>query len=108
MNDFDKSKNDSDKRNSNNVQSGTESMDTTNGTALEHSEVADVAMSENLLGKRAISEVEVSTDGDSTGSGTVPAPKKGTGKPASRARKATPSESTRRPPLSSSLSRRSR
>ena len=50
MNDFDKSKNDSDKRNSNNVQSGTESMDTTNGTAVEHSEVADVAMSENLLG----------------------------------------------------------
>ena len=72
------------------------------------SEVTDVAMSESRLGKRVFSDVETSTDGDSTGSGATPAPMKGTGKPTSRVKKVASSESARKAPTPSPLSRRSR
>lgn len=49
---------------------------------------ADVTMDASILGKRAISEVV--TDGESSGKGAAPAPKKGSG---NRSKKATPSES---------------
>ena len=98
------SKNDTDKRSSNNDsvqrtgnsndQNDIESMDATSGTVPDSaSEVTDVAMSDSRLGKRVFSDVEPSTDGDSTGSGAIPAPKKGRGKPTSRVKKVASSES---------------
>ena len=112
------SKNDTDKRSSNNDsvqrtgnsndQNDIESMDATSGAVLDSaSEVTDVAMSDSRLGKRVFSDVETSTDGDSTGSGAIPAPKKGTGKPTSRVKKVASSESARKGLTPSPLSRRS-
>ena len=78
----------------NNDQNDIESMDATSGAVLDSaSEVTDVAMSESRLGKRVFYDVETSTDGNSTGSGATPAPKKGTGKPTSRVKKVASSES---------------
>jgi len=92
----------------NNDQNDIECMDATSGAVLDSaSEVTDVAMSESRLGKRVFSDVETSTDGDSTSSGATPAPKKGTGKP-SRVKKVASSESARKTPTPSPLSRRSR
>ena len=93
----------------NNDQNDIESMDATSGAMLDSaSEVTDVAMLESRLGKRVFSDVETSTDGDSTGLGATPAPKKGTGKPTSRVKKVASSESARKAPTPSPLSRRSR
>ena len=93
----------------NNDQNDIECMDATSGAVLDNaSEVTDVAMSESRLGKRVFSDVETSTDGDSTGSGATAAPKKGTGKPSSRVKKVASSESARKTPTPSPLSRRSR
>ena len=84
-------------------------MDATSGAVLDSaSEVTDVAMSESRLGKRVFSDVETSTDGDSTGSGAIPAPKKGTGKPTSRVKKVASSECARKGLTPSPLSCRSR
>ena len=69
---------------------------------------ADVAMAEaSLLGKRAISEVETSTDGDSASGGAVSTLRKSSGK-ATRAKKVAPSEPTRKTSVASSQGRRSR
>ena len=92
----------------NNDQNDIESMDATSGAELNSaSEVTDVAMSESRLGKRVFSDVETSTDGDSTGSGATPAPKKGTGKPTSRVKKVASSGSAPKAPTPSPLSCRS-
>ena len=69
---------------------------------------ADVSMAEaSLLGKRAISEVETSTDGDSASGGAVSTLRKSSGK-ATRAKKVAPSEPTRKTSVASSQGRRSR
>ena len=69
---------------------------------------ADVSMAEaSLLGKRAISEVETSTDGDSASGGALSTPKKSSGK-VTRAKKVAPSEPTRKTSAASSQGRRSR
>ncbi|XP_044170619.1 uncharacterized protein LOC122954644 [Acropora millepora] len=69
---------------------------------------ADVSMAEaSLLGKRAISEVETSTDGESASGGALSTPKKGSGK-AIRAKKVAPSEPSRKTSVASSQGRRSR
>lgn len=79
---------------------------------------ADVSMDASILGKRAISEVV--TDGESSGKGAAPAPKKGSGsrpkkvtpseakKASSESRKVASSESARKPSGLPSSSRRSR
>ena len=91
-----------------NVNSGISVVNGRSAGGTGASGAAGVSMAEaSLLGKRAISEVETSTDGDSASGGALSAPKKSSGK-ATRAKKVAPSETTRKTSVASSQGRRSR
>ena len=91
-----------------NVNSGISEANGRSAGGTDASGAADVSMAEaSLLGKRAISEVETSTDGDSASGGALSALKKSSGK-ATRAKNVTPSVPTRKTSVASSQGRRSR
>ena len=91
-----------------NVNSGISEANGRSAGGTDASGAADVSMAEaSLLGKRAISEVETSTDGDSASAGALSALKKSSGR-ATRAKKVAPSVPTRKTSVASSQGRRSR
>lgn len=79
--------------------------DAPSGSAGGGAGSADVTVAASILGKRAISDVDASTDGGTTSGGSVLAPKKGSGKSASRLKKAALSEPVRKMSGSSSHAR---
>lgn len=91
-----------------NVNNGISKVNGRSAGGTGASGAADVSTAEaSLLGKRAISEVETSTDGDSASGGALSTPKKSSVK-VTRAKKVAPSEPTRKTSVASSQGRRSR